>query len=189
MRVTIKTGVLIAFIWMILKSAFFFLGLFETTNMPAVLLNLLGLLFSISIGLYLQKTRDKEETSLMEDVKNAMSAGFPYVLLVSGFIYIFYSTINPEYYAHEVAEKDIAIEKMVDNPTMLNAFKREHPDAEVMTNEQIKEQLKTSNRKMASVGFTVTLSLLALTILATIYSLLVSIIYRKVMFKPRQIQH
>lgn len=183
MRITIKTGILAALTWIIFKMTFFYLDIFQTTNMPAVLLNLLGLLVSISVGLFLQKSRNQEETSMMEDVKNAMSAGFPYVVIVTGFIYFFYTNINTEYYAHEIAEKDIAIEKMVDDPKQLNRFKNDHPEAEVMTNKQIENQLKESNKRMASVGFTATLSLLALLILATIYSLFVTVVYRKIMFK------
>ena len=119
----------------------------------------------------------------MIDMKNGMSAGVPYVMIVSIFIYFYYSKINPEYYAHQIAENEIAIEKMVNDPIALQKFKESQEDAEVMTKEQIEGKLKDSNKKGASAGFTATLSTLALLILATLYSLLITIIYRRIMFK------
>lgn len=183
MRITVKTGIISAAIWIGVKMSFFYLELFEDTIVPAVLINILGLLLAISIGLYLQKRKDTEETNAMHDIKNGLAAGFPYVLIVSIFIYLFYAKINPEYYAHQVAENEIAIEKMVNDPVELEKFKKSQPDAEVMTKEEIELKLKESNKKGASAGFTATLSTLALLILATIYSILVTIIYRKILFK------
>jgi hypothetical protein len=58
-------------------------------------------------------------------------------------------------------------------------------DAEVMTKEEIEKKLKDSNIQGASPGFRSTLSVLALLVLATLYSILVTIIYRQVVFKPR----
>ena len=183
MRITIKTGIISAAIWIGIKLSFFYLGVFQETIVPAVLLNILGLLLSIAIGLFLQKRRDTEETNTMIDMKNGMSAGVPYVMIVSIFIYFYYSKINPEYYSHQIAENEIAIEKMVNDPIALQKFKESQEDAEVMTKEQIEGKLKDSNKKGASAGFTATLSTLALLILATLYSLLITIIYRRIMFK------
>lgn len=187
MRITVKTGIIAAAIWILLKLSFFYLDLFPDTIVPAVLLNILGLLLAISIGLFLQKRRDVDETNAMYDIKNAMSAGLPYVLMVTVFIYFFYSKINPEYYAHQVAENEIAIEKMVNDPVELQKFKETQADAEVMTKEEIEKKLKESNRQGASAGFTATLSTLSLLILAMIYSILVTVIYRQILFKRLKI--
>lgn len=183
MRITVKTGIISSLCWIGIKMGIYYTGLFERTIIPAVLLNILGLLACISIGLYLQKRRDTEETNTMIDLKNAMSAGVPYVLMVSIFIYFFYAKINPEYYQHQIAENEIAIEKMVNDPIALEKFKSQQVDAEVMTKEQIEKKLKQSNKQGASAGFTATLSTLALLILATLYSLLVTIIYRRIVFR------
>ncbi len=183
MRITVKVGIIGAALWIFLKLIFFYFGWSNDTVVPTVLLNIFLLLASISVGLFLQKMRDTEETNAMYDLKNGMSAGLPYVVLVSIFIYFFYAKINPEYYQHQISENEVAIEKMVNDPVQLANFKKEHADAEVMTKDQIEEKLKESNRNGASAGFTATLSILALLILATIYSLLVTIIYRKVVFR------
>ncbi|MEY4521306.1 MAG: hypothetical protein RIT10_491 [Bacteroidota bacterium] len=183
MRITVKTGIISALCWIGIKMAIYYAGIFERTIVPAVLLNILGLLACIAIGLFLQKRRDTEETNTMIDLKNAMSAGVPYVLMVSIFIYFFYAKINPEYYQHQIAENEIAIEKMVNDPIALEKFKAQQADAEVMTKQQIEKKLKQSNKQGASAGFTATLATLALLILATLYSLLVTIIYRRIVFR------
>lgn len=183
MRITVKTGIISAAVWILIKMIFFYLGLFPDTIVPSVMLNILGLLLAVSIGLFLQKRKDTEETNAMYDIKNAMSAGLPYILIVSIFIYFYYSKINPEYYAHQIAENEIAIEKMVNNPLELKKFKETQEDAEVMTKEEIEEKLKDSNKKGASPGFTATLSTLALLILSMLYSILVTVIYRQILFK------
>jgi uncharacterized membrane protein YraQ (UPF0718 family) len=185
MRIGVKTGLIAAACWITFRLSAHYLGFFVDTPVPevAVLLNIFGLLVAISIGLYLEKRKQTEESNALFDMKNAMSAGVPYVVLVSIFIYFFYHKINPECYQHQVAENDIAIERMVNDPVQLEKFKREQQDAEVMTKEQIESKLKQSNRQGASAGFTSTLTVLAMIILATLYSLLITIIMRKVVFR------
>jgi hypothetical protein len=185
MRIAVKTGIITAFCWITIKLVFHYSGLFSETIVPSVLLNILGMLVSIAIGLYLHKLRSTEETNTLLDIKNAMTAGIPYAVIVSIFIYVYYSRINPEYYLHQIAENEIAIEKMVNDPVALAKFKSEQADAEVMTKEEIETKLKKSNRQGAAPGFTATLSMLALTVLATLYSLLVTIIYRRLIFARR----
>jgi hypothetical protein len=114
-----------------------------------------------------------------------MSAGVPYVVITCLFLYFYYAKINPEYYARQIANKEYEIKKMVNDPKALTKFKKEFPDAEVMTKEQIEHKLIENNKKGASAGFTSTLATLALLILSTFYSILVTIIYRKIVFKPR----
>ncbi len=185
MRIAVKTGVITALCWITIKLVFHYTGLFSETIVPSVLLNILGMLVSIAVGLYLHKLRSSEETNTLLDIKNAMTAGIPYAVIVSFFIYIYYSRINPEYYLHQIAENEIAIEKMVNDPVALAKFKNEQADAEVMTKEEIEAKLKKSNRQGAAPGFTATLAMLALTVLATLYSLLVTIIYRRLIFAGR----
>ena len=185
MRITIKIGVISAICWIFIKMVFYYTGLFPDTIVPSVMLNILGMLISIAVGLYLHKLRSTEESNTLLDIKNAMTAGIPYAVLVSVFIYFYYSQINPEYYLHQIAENEIAIEKMVNDPVELDKFKSEQPDAEVMTKEEIETKLKKSNRQGAAPGFTATLAMLALTVLATLYSLLVTIVYRRLIFAGR----
>lgn len=181
MRITVKTGIIAAFAWIGVKMIFHAIGF--SSIAPAVLLNILGLLLAIAIGLFIQKMRDTEETNALLDIKNAMTAGFPYVVIVSVFIYIYYNNINPDFYKHQIAENEMTIHKMVNDPVQLKKFKASQPDAEVMTKEQIEKKLIANNKNGASAKNTAILSVLSLTVLATIYSLLVTMIFRKILFK------
>ena len=185
MRISAKTGLVAAFTWILFKLCLFFIGVADSTTVIAVLANIFMLLSCISIALYQKKRVDKEETNTLVDVKNGMSAGLPYVLITSIFIYFYYEKINPAYYAHQIAEKEFSIQQMVNDPIKLKKFKSEHPDAEVMTKEQIQSKLIENNKQAGSVSFTSILSTLALLILATFYSLFVTIIFRKLVFKGR----
>lgn len=183
MRITVKTGIISATIWILIKLSFFYLGVFKDTMVPGVLLNILGLLLAIAIGLFFQKLRDTEETNTLLDMKNGMSAGLPYVIIVCIFIYFYYEKINPEFNERKIAQNEIEIEKMVNDPIQLKRMKEVQEEAEVMTKEQIEARLKENSRQGASAKFTAILATLALLILATIYSLLITLIYRKIMFK------
>lgn len=185
MRITVKIALFASFTWIVFKMTLFILGLADKTTVIAVLTNIFMLLSSISIGLYLQKRHETEETNAMVDLKNAMSAGVPYVVITCLFLFFYYSRINPEFYTRKIAEKEHEIKKMVDDPKALAKFKKEFPDAEVMTKEQIERKLIENNKKGASAGFTSTLATLALLILSTFYSILVTIIFRKIVFKSR----
>jgi hypothetical protein len=52
-----------------------------------------------------------------------------------------------------------------------------------MSKKQIENKLVENNKKAASPGFTSTLATLALLILATLYSILLTIIFRKFIFR------
>jgi hypothetical protein len=183
---TVKVGLIAAFTWIAIRYSMHLGGLYLLSPAPAsaVFLNILGLLTAIVVGLYLHKKNETEESNALLDMKQAMSAGLPYVVLVGGFIYLYYSKINPECYQHQVAEKDVEIERMVNDPVQLASFKKQHEDAEVMTKEQIADKLKQNNAQWMSAGFTSTLAILALMMLATLYSMLVTIVLRRFFF-PR----
>jgi hypothetical protein len=189
MRITVKVGVICALIWIAIKYILFALDIFPgkmATSMYWPLSGLfssLGLLTAISIGLYIQKRRDTMETNALYDIKNAMSAGLPYVVIVSSFLHLFYTQINPEFIKHRIAEGEVSIEKMIKDPEKMDSIRKEYPDAEVMTDAQIEKRAKASNIDNASPGRLTTLATSAMLLLAAFYSLLVTMIFRKVVFR------
>ncbi len=183
MKVIYKSGLSTAILWVVFKLVLFTLGIADRTTEISVLVNILLLLTAISTGLYLQKKSEKEESNAMIDLKHAVSAGFIHVVLTSTFIFLYYSQINPDYYANKLKEKEIAIHQMVNDPVKLKSFRKEYPDAEVMSKEQIQQKLLQNNRKGGSIGFSTTLAVLSMLLLCTFYSILVTIIFRKLVFK------
>lgn len=183
MKVTVLSGLGFALLWIGFKMIFFWSGAFGNDIVPAVLLNMLFLLFSISIGLYLYKRQEKESGNALLDIKNAMSAGLPYAVIVSVFIYFYYGKIDPEFNRHQISEAYTTIEKKLENPEELKQIKASNEDFEVMTKEEILAKTKDNLERNYNPTFAMTISMLALLLLATLNSIFVTIIYRRIVFR------
>lgn len=183
MRVTVITGVICAAIWILVKMIFFYTQPVGYDITPLVLLNLFLLISAISIGLYLQKMRDTEESNGLRDIKNGMTAGIPYGVIVSVFLFFYYSQIDPEYNAHQIAEKEYALMTELNNPSELQRIRGENPDFEVMSKEEIHEKVMEGMRSTYNAKSVLTLSLLGMIVMSALNSIFVTIIYRKVVFR------
>lgn len=185
MRITVKIGIIFALLWIALKMVLFLTlqGEYRFELKPAVLTNILFLLSAISIGLFLQKRRDTEDSNMLRDIKNGMSSGVPYTIIVSIFLYFYYANIDKEFIQHQISEHHVALEKELDDPERFKALKASNEDFEVMTRDQIEESIKDNINASLSPGSTMTLSLLGMLILTTINSIFVAAVYRKIVFK------
>jgi hypothetical protein len=183
MRISLKLGLGMAILWFLIKLAAFYAGFSEQSNGILALVMIFFLILSISLGLYLEKKKDTEGSNLMRDVKNALTAGIPFSMLVAIFIYFYDVKIDYEATAHKIIEKEYAIDQMVDNPTQLEAFRKEHADSEVMSKEQIRKRLKEANQASASPKNTMIIYLALLILLSTLYSIIIAIIMRKFFFR------
>jgi hypothetical protein len=185
MRLTVLTGIGFSLLWITVKMIFFWTGILGTDIAPAVLLNMLFLLLSISVGLYLHKRAETEFGNALLDIKNAMTAGLPYVVIVSVFLYFYYAKIDPEFNQHQIAEAYTSVEKKMADPDTFLEIKASNESFEVMSKEEILAQLKENLERNYSPSFTMTVSLLGLLLLATLNSLFVTIVYRRLVFRQR----
>ena len=185
MRITLKTGILFAFGWMLVKLSLLGMGVASSTFEFSIMTNMLFLILAISIGLYLQKRKDTETGNALRDIKNGMVTGVPYTVLVSIFLFFYYEKINPEFIEHQISESEIALDKELNDPIKFQKVKDSNPDFEVMTKEQIREKIVANTKGVYSAKSTAILGLLAMTVYATINSLLITAIYRKVVFKNK----
>lgn len=186
MKITLKTGILFAFAWIILRYVLFLADPFENQSdvlIPSVMANILFVLLSIAIGLYLHKKKNPEKVSAMQDIKSGMSAGVPYTILVSIFLYFFYSSINPEFNKHQIAEAEFGIQELLNNPKEFEELKRNNQDYEVKTKDEIYKSMIQGPRSIYTPQATMTISLLALLLLSTIYSIFIAIVFRKLIFR------
>lgn len=183
MRVTVLSGLSFALLWITIKMVFFWTGITDYNVVPAALLNMLFLLLAISIGLYIHKRRESESGNALLDIKNAMTAGVPYIVVVSLFIYFYYSSIDPAFNEHQINEALTTIQKDLDNPEGLKAYRAQNPDFEVMTKEEIFESVKSGPETFYNPKATATITLLAMLLLATLNSILIAVIYRKIVFR------
>ncbi len=183
MKITVRTGLVFALVWILFKMILLWTGAFRYNIVPPVLFNMLCLLLAISVGLYLHKRKEGTLGNALNDIKNGLSAGMPYAIIVSVFIYFYYDKIDPEFNGHQIAEAHQGIKEMLDDPDNLTQLREENAEFEVKTKEEIFESLKQGPENFYNAGSTMTLSLLAMLILGTLNSIFITIIYRKVVFR------
>ncbi len=182
MRITVKVAIIFAALWILIKMSMYWLGM-QDSQIPGTLTNILCLLLAISVGLFYEKLRAKEPSNALGDIKSAMTAGLPYTLIVSGFIYFFYGNIDADFTRHKVSERLVATEKQLENQETWDQFKADNPDYETYTKEQFFEEEKTKIEAANSPKAIFIMSLLGGLMLGTFYSILVTAIYRKVVFR------
>lgn len=185
MRITVKFGLLFAAIWIGLKLVLFatVTGSARYDLTFAIMSNILCLLLSISLGLYFHKRKETEDSNALNDIKNGLSAGVPYIVIVSVFLYFYYTKIDPEYNQHQRAEAAMQLEKLLDNPEDLQKMRDSNAEFEVMSTDEIRESILANQEAMYSPQAVTTISLLGMLILATINSIFVTIVYRKLIFR------
>lgn len=190
MRITVLTGLIAAVVFIIVKMIFFYTQPIGYDITPLVLINLFLLITAIGVGLFIQKMRDTEESTGLRDIKNGMTAGVPYAVVIGIFLYFYYEKIDPEYYQHKLAEKEYAIDKDLNSPGGLQKLKKQNPDFEVLSKEEIKEQAMGAARSTINPTATMVVSLLGLIVMSTMNSIFITIIYRRIVFrtpkKPRE---
>jgi hypothetical protein len=185
MKITVKIGLIFAAIWIGLKMV-----LFSTQTGAArydltipIMANILCLLLAISVGLYLHKNKETEYTNALGDIKNGLTAGVPYIIIVSVFLYFYYTKIDPEFNQHQRSEAAMQLEKILDDPKELQALRDSNEEFEVMTVDELRENLTSNQEAMFSAQAVTTISLLGMLILATFNSIFITIIYRKLIFR------
>ena len=182
MRVAVKTGLLFALAWILVKLSMYSFGLMDS-QIPGAMINILFLLLAISTGLYLTKLRSKEPTNALADIKNAMTAGLPYTLIVSGFLYFFYNSIDKEFTDHKINERITAIEKQLSEPGEWEQFKEDNSDFETYSKEQFLKEETTKIEAANAPRSIFVMSLLGGLMLGTFYSIVVTAILRKIVFR------
>lgn len=183
MRITVKIALICAGIWMLAKVAYHFFFPDTTALHFTILLNMLLLLAAVSLGLYYHKKQEGfTQGNAMSDIKGAMTSGVPYALIVALFTYLYYSKINPEFNQHQIAEAQTLIMKELDNPKALAKMK-ENPNFEMLSKEEIFKKLIEGPKTIYSPTSTMILMLMGLILLSTLYSIMVMIVYRRVMFR------
>ncbi|MDD2983839.1 MAG: DUF4199 domain-containing protein [Crocinitomicaceae bacterium] len=184
MKITVKTGVLIALIFVAIKLIFSFAHLSHGDIIPTVLINMFLLLSSISIGLYLHKKKEGfSQGNAMSDIKAGMTTGVSYGIVVVSFIYLFYAYINPGYIETMIQDKLVEYQKGLADPAMLKQIKASNEAFEILDAKQIYQEMENSTRATISAFSITTISMLGMILLSAFYSILVTIIFRKVLLR------
>lgn len=188
MRPSIKIALLFAGIWFAGKMLFFYGNLFQDEAGVKVLVmwNILCLLMGMTTGILIEKRReDRAQSTTLGDIKSAMGGGMIYTIIVSTLIYVYYAKIDPSYNERQMAIAEESVRKMLDDPQELARVKKNNPELASLTKEEIFEKGMMNQKAIFSAGSTMTLSLLGMLLLTTINAIILTIIFRRVLFKQR----
>lgn len=95
MKTSVKVGLSVALVWIILTLFVYLIGYSKEFFATGILLNIFLLLSAISFGLFMTKKERKFEESLfLDDFKIAMQSGLVYTILIAGFIYLYHESID-----------------------------------------------------------------------------------------------
>lgn len=185
MRPTVQYAILFVIIWFLGKMTFFYTQTFQRPHEVKflVLWNMLCLLLGITIGSYAQKRREiNSETTALYDMKNSIAGGLVYSVLVGILIYVYYAKIDPAYNERQLHTAEIAIKEALEDPVQLKKI-RQNPEMGTMTKEELYNKALTGQKAIYSPGSTMTVSMLGMLLLSTLNSLVVTVVYRRIVFK------
>jgi hypothetical protein len=178
MKLPVKIGLLAASIFIAIKLICLQLewSLYEIK--PFVFINMFLITAAISFALF-QIKRYEADSNFLNDVKNGMSAGLPYTIVVGVFLYFYYQNIFPDY----TQSKLDYMEHQLNDPDNIKDLKNENEDLSNKSDQEIKKLMMNNTEMMYSAKFTMVITLLGLTIFSAINSLIISLIYRRIVFR------
>jgi len=179
MKVYVKIGLAFAILWILIKLSCFSFNVLLTELEPFVFLNMLFVTLAVSTVLYIKKRKQKEYSNFLDDIKTSMIPGVIYTIVVSVFIYFYYQHIYPEFNTNKISEMEI---RMQDKDNIAD-IRKSNPEMENKSDEEIKSKVLKSINDYYSAKFTMTITLLGLLVYTTLNSILLSLIFRRVIFR------
>jgi amino acid transporter len=172
-------GLVFSSLWIALKMLAFLFNWRLDEIQIFVLLNMAFLTGAIALFMYRKKRTNTEESNILTDIKAGLTVGLPYTLLVSFFLFFYYKDIYPEFNEHKRA----AYERKMDSPEEIAAIRKGNSALENKSDAEIVAMARQNTAMMYDPQFTLSVSLLALLVYGTLNSLLIAVIYRRVVFR------
>lgn len=170
----------LALLWILIKQMAFILGLFTFGSVQVfVLINMLLLTLTISFSLYFLKRNEENPANFLQDMKKGIGTGMIYTLIVSGFIYLFYAKIHPEYNQYQVDQA----RELLENPKNIDKIRSKNPELANKSDKEITKMSLQQAKMIASASFTFIIALLGMTLYTLFNSILIAIIYRRLLFR------
>ncbi len=178
MKLPLKVGLIASLIWISIKLIAFSQAISLDDLKPFVFINMFILTAAVSIALYLVK-KDETESNFLNDIKNGMLAGVPYAVIVSVFLYLYYEKIYPEFNEKKVHE----IEVKLSNPKTIKEIQKSNSAMENKSPDEIKKDVISKTKMIYNANFTMLVSMLSLLLYATLNSIVISLIFRRIIFR------
>ncbi|RYM32748.1 hypothetical protein ERX46_11830 [Brumimicrobium glaciale] len=184
MRPAIKMALLFSGAWILLKFILLSINVFQEDVVKPGLINNLFMLLAISFGLYFEKKKQGFGVGTpLSDIKNALSAGAPYVLIVSVFMFFYYDTINPSFIDNRVTERMDSIYAEAQDEAYVDTLRIHNPEFRVMTTDEIIREIKSDTESALSAKTLFVFSLLGLMVMALTYAIFITLIFRKILLR------
>lgn len=184
MRPALKMGIYFAGGWMIVKFIFLSFNIFQDGILIPGLINNLFLLLSISVGLFLEKKKEGYgKGTPLSDIKAGLVAGVPYIVLVSGFMFFYYSSIHPQYIENKVEQRMDAVYHQMKNPAYLDSIRAKNDDFRGLSKDDILHKIKKNTEATLSPKALFVFSLLGLLLMSVTYAIFVTLVFQKVLFR------
>lgn len=181
-----QVGLLFAFSFIIVKMIAYFSGIWLLEMKPFAMINMLFLLAAIAMGLYRYLKNDSVKgEDFMKEIKKAMQAGIVYTIVVSGFLFIYYNNIHTEFFSTIKKEQLDTLQKAIDNPVLLANMRRTNGALELMEPQEMLQERKKQLDQFMSPSFTVVITLMGMMLLSILYSIMTTLIFRKILFRNR----
>lgn len=178
MNKAVKYGLIASLVWIAVKMGALALHISLYDIKYFGLLNMFLLTFVITWSIYKHK-RTQTESNLLVDIKNGMLAGVPYTAVVSVFLFFYYGQIFPEFREKKMNEVYVRI----DTKKELDAIRKNQPELENKSDVEIKQLAIKDWKNKLDPQFTMMISLLALLFYTTMNSLLISLVFRRIVFR------
>ncbi len=185
MRAALKFSLLFSGGWIAVKLIFYSLGVFQDNIFIPGMINNLFLLLAISLGILFEKKKEGYgKGGPLSDIKKGLTVTAPYVLIVAAFMYYYYDSINPSFIEHRIEQRmDNFYAEMDNNPDFIDSLREKNPKFKTSTKEDILKSIKVDLENNQSPFTMFVFSLLGLLIMGLTYSILITLIFQKILFR------
>lgn len=180
MKSPVKSGLILAVIWIVFKMVLYYLGKSNHGFTIGIFLNILFVLLAAAIGLYYAK-HQSGRTHFLQDVKISLRGSIVYTVIISIFVYFYYDRVDPLVMQNKIDEKIAIAEKQVSED--FESMKEDNPSLREVTAEQYVELVREDAETIHTGFVQSTFTLIALMLASILYSFLVPLIFRKIVFR------
>ena len=117
----------------------------------------------------------------MNDIKTGMLAGMPYSVVVAIFMYFYYERIYPEFNQQKIE----LIENKLNEPNAIKEIQKNNPEMQNDSPEEVRNEVIQKSKMIYNSKFNMLVALLAMVLYTTINSIVIALIFRKVVFSKR----
>jgi hypothetical protein len=184
MRISIKVALAFASLWMAAKLIAYFLDFGSDWYNTSALVNNFLLLSSIAIGVYLTKKQTGfQVVTFLEDVKSGIAGGVVYTLIVASFSFLYLDQIDSSYLDIRIQERMEMVTNQLQTDEQLDEYRTMNPEAELKSREQIVAEIRQTTEGILNAKVQFVFLLMGFILLSVLYSLLVTLLIRKILLK------